>query len=290
MPQPPVRPASAPPAPAPILEHHRDNNRASAAGWDAFDRHRQRVTALIAETAGDRLALVGAGNCNDVDLAALAPLYPEIHLIDLDPEALGRARTRQTAPVQAQLTLHAPVDVSGVYAELPRFRGQTLSPAELEALPDRALARARAGLPDGFATVVSACCLSQLMHSLFIALGRHPQLDALATALGRAHLRFLLSLARPGGRVLLLSDVVSTETFPLRELWGTRPPLALLGEIERSGNFLSGTAMTFIRRLLVSDAPAAALAAGPSEVIEPWLWELSEDLAFLVYGLRIRRR
>ena len=59
-----------------MLGLHRDLNRETAANWAAFERHRQRMTALIAQAPGDRCALLGAGNCNDIDLAAIAPGSP----------------------------------------------------------------------------------------------------------------------------------------------------------------------------------------------------------------------
>jgi hypothetical protein len=283
-----------PPANA-IFDHHRNNNRASAGGWDAFHEHRERLTGLLdAEGGADqRLALIGAGNCNDVDLDRLAPRWQTIHLIDLDSEAVTRGVSRQSAAVQAKLVVHAPIDVSGVYDDLPRMRARTLPAAELAALPDRAVTRALAALPDDagrFDTVVSACCLSQIMHSCFLGLGQHAQLDVVAAALARAHLRTLLSFVRPGGRVVLVSDMVSSETYPVEELWGTRSGDELIAEVERAGNFLSGTARTFIRRLCVTDAAVAALAAGPPTAPPPWLWRLGGDLAFIVYALVLTRR
>ena len=286
-------PGPAKPIANPILEHHLENNRKSAGLWDDFAGHRDKLSALIRQAGGETLAVLGAGNCNDLDLAALAPLYREIHLLDLDPEAVSRARARLPDAVAAKIVVHAPVDLSGSYDRLPAFRGKAMSPAQLTSLPDQATARVLAGLgglAGSFDTVVSACCLSQIMHSCFLALGKHEQLDAVATALARVHLRLLLSLLRPGGAALLVSDMVSSETFPLEEMWGTRPPLVLLAELERTGNFLSGTAATFVKRLFGSDPVAAALVDGTPLLIEPWLWRLGADLSFAVYALSVRRR
>ncbi len=280
-------PPFAPPA---ILDHHRKNNRASAAGWDLFAGHRDRVTGLVREGAEGRLLVLGAGNCNDLELGALASDFSEIHLADLDVDAVGRARARQSPDVAAKLVLHTPVDFSGAYATLPAWKSRSIGSDELLALPTVALERTLAALPRDFDVVVSACCLSQIMHSCFLALGRHPQLEAIAGALARVHVRALLSLARPGGRVLLVSDVVSTETFPLLELWGQRSPLAMLAEIEQAGNFLSGTAPSFIRKLFMTDEVAAGLIAGPPTLVAPWLWHLGDDMSFLVYALQARRR
>jgi hypothetical protein len=288
----PVKPIVTAIAP-PILEHHRDNNRKSAGSWADFTGHRDKMSALIHQAGGETLAVLGAGNCNDIDLAAVAPRFREVHLLDLDAEAVQRARARQPADIAAKLVVHAPLDFSGSYHRLAAVRNKPLTPAQLAGLPDEALARvltALPGLPGHFDTVVSACCLSQIMHSCYLALGRHDQLDGIAAALARIHIRVLMSLVRPGGQALLVSDMVSTETFPLEEMWGAQPPGALLTELERTGNFLSGTAPTFIKRLLATDPVAAQLVGQPPRLGEPWLWRLGPDLSFLVYALSVCRR
>ena len=67
----------------------------SALGHEAsFAEHRARLTREIAERAPasgrGRLCLLGAGNANDVDLELLAKRFAEVHLVDLDRDAVGR--------------------------------------------------------------------------------------------------------------------------------------------------------------------------------------------------------
>jgi hypothetical protein len=201
-----------------------------------------------------------------------------------------RARDRQPPEVARRLVLQAPVDLSGAFAELPALRGKTLSAPELASLGQRALARVLAAVPERFDVVLSACCLSQIMHSCFEAVGRHPQLPAIARALALVHLRSLAELLRPGGRAILATDTVSTETYPLLEMWGSTEPTVLLADLEAAGNFLSGTAASEVRGMLAKDPGIAALCAGPPRLVEPWLWRLSEQLTLLVYAFVIRRR
>jgi hypothetical protein len=289
----PSRTPKPPPIAAPILDHHLENNRKSAGLWEDFGGHRDKVTALVAAAGGETLAVLGAGNCNDLDLVTLSSSYREIHLLDLDRAAVTQARDRLPPAVAAKLVIHAPVDFSGSYARLPGWRRQAFTAPQLAALADDVTQDALAALPGlagRFDTVLSACCLSQIMHSCFLGLGKHAQLEGVAGALARVHVRVLLGLARPGGHALLVSDMVSTETFPLEELWGTRTPLALLGDLEQAGNYLSGTAATFMRRLFTTDPAAAQLVAAPPALLEPWLWRLGPELAFLVYALSVQRR
>jgi hypothetical protein len=270
-----------------LLEFHRDNNRKSAARWSDFSPHRARMTTLALERAGGQsVALLGAGNCNDLDLPALATAYREVHLVDIDREALQRARERLPVEVANKLMLRAPVDLSGVFDRLARLRGKTLSGEELAGVTAAAADRVLVALPERFDQVVSCCLMSQLMHSCYLALDLHPQLEAIGAAVAAAHLRSLVGLARPGGGVAFVSDTVSSESYPLEELWGERPPLRMLEDLEAAGNVQSGTAPTFVRRRLKA---LSADLAGPPRLIEPWLWRLDDSLTFLVYALVLRR-
>src|SRR5690348_15383718 len=54
--------------------------------WDAFAGHRAKVTGLLTSgglPGASRLCVLGAGNCNDVDLAALLRAHREVHLVDV---------------------------------------------------------------------------------------------------------------------------------------------------------------------------------------------------------------
>jgi hypothetical protein len=275
--------------PPDLVALHRELNRETAASWDRFADHRQRVTALALEGSG-RCLVLGAGNCNDLDLDALATHHANVELADVDAEALARARDRQGPETSAKLALRAPVDLSGALGKLERFRRRTLSPAELGALPRACVDAVLASLGTSADTVVSACLLSQLVHTCERALGReHEQLEIVACALVVAHLRVLAQLVRPGGTVVLVTDTVSSETYALEDLWGTRAPLALLDELEATQNFLSGTSPAFLRRTLRTD-PVTGPLGEPPRLVEPWLWRLSERLTLLAYALVWKRR
>src|ERR1700733_9307107 len=66
-------------------------NRATEKSADRFAPHRRRGTALALRAEGGPAAVLGAGNGNDVDLPALASRFEQVHLVDLDGEALRRA-------------------------------------------------------------------------------------------------------------------------------------------------------------------------------------------------------
>jgi hypothetical protein len=132
--------------------------------------------------------------------------------------------------------------------------------------------------------------LSQIVHGCEHLLGpQHPQIQEIGCAVVIAHLRVVAQLTRPGGVALLVTDTVSSDTYPLEELWGTREPWALIDELEETGNHLSGTSPRFLRRLLSGD-PVMAPLVGPPVPVDPWLWRLGPDESYLVYALRLDRR
>jgi hypothetical protein len=277
---------------ADLLGLHRQNNRESAELWQRFAPHRERVTALAlaGDPAGGSLAVLGAGNANDLDLEALAARFDEIHLVDLDAEALERARRRQAPGVAARLVLHAGVDLSGAFDRLSAFGATPATPAELAGLPGRSVERVRAALPRTFDRVVSTCFLSQLLQSAFVALGpRHPQLQIIACALAVAHVRSVVGLLAPGGVGCLVTDAVSTETYPIDELWESQPPFVLLESLEKAGNVFSGTGPAFLRRILATDKDVAPTLRGPARVVEPWRWAFTDERTYLVYALSFTR-
>src|SRR5688572_31213165 len=71
--------------------------------------------ALIPQQpAGGSLCVLGAGKCDDLDLPRLADRFAAIHLVDIDGEAMERARDRQPARVRDAIVLHGDIDVSGL--------------------------------------------------------------------------------------------------------------------------------------------------------------------------------
>jgi hypothetical protein len=277
------------PFPDDLVDFHRRYNRNSESCWAQFADHRALLTGLGRDAGGERLAVLGAGNCNDLDLKALAERYREIHLVDLDEQALAKAYARQTPEVQKALVLHAPVDLSGALDTLAELRHERPTPAQLAALPGKAADHVTLALRGTFDTVMSTCLLSQIMHGARLALGEHPDLELIATALALGHLRSLVRLVRPGGTGIFASDTCSSEMYPaLVERVKQFSPLAVLGRLEETGNILSGTRPSMIFEALTAD-PEIAPRLNPPQLVEPWLWKMGK-LSLLVYGIIFQKR
>jgi hypothetical protein len=279
--------------PAWLVDSQRRSNRASAGAWERFGGHRTRVTELLAGAApaggGGTLALLGAGNANDVDLEALAERYARVSLVDVDPDAVARAIGRQPAPVRERLAAVAPVDLSGALETLASWKGGGPRLPDLAALPDRAHREVMRALGGGFDVAASTGLLSQLLWTCERVLGEeHHMLQPVTLALAVAHLRSLVALARPGGRAVLVTDTASSETYPVEDLFASMGGGPLLDEITRTGVGFRCTNLAFVRQVLREDVTAAPWIADTT-LADPWLWTLVPGQTLLVYGMTIAK-
>jgi hypothetical protein len=283
-------PSPIPNLPAALVNLHRLANRTNAANWERYRGHRERLTELALSGGGDALALLGAGNCNDVDLQVLTERYREVHLVDVDRDAVRGAKARQPSHVASSLVLHAPVDLSGFLGQLPALRVHHPTAGELTALSESSVTRVLTSLPVRFDTVVSTCLLTQLMHGCYCGLGAtHPLLPVIGCAAAVVHLRSVVRLLCPGGTGILVTDVVSSETYPLDEQATREDGLVLLEYLDEVGNVFTGSAVSLVKRILTEDEFVAPLVES-WRLVPPWLWQTGENLTLLVYGVIITRR
>jgi hypothetical protein len=258
-----------------------------------YEGHRRRVTATLLESApagGGRLCLLGAGNCNDVDLPALAARYDEIHLADIDRSAVDRTIQRQEPSIRRQLRPVAPVDLSGMLEPLSAWRDDPPTLAEIERRAASAHERVVDGLPGPFEVVASTCLLTQISWAADHLLGlQHPMLGPARDALLGTHLRALASLTASGGSALVFSDLLSSRTYPLDALAEGADLAVVVRQAAAAGNFYPGANPHLLRRLpRRDDFLAQRIDAG--EWLAPWLWHGPADRIYLVLAIRFRRR
>jgi hypothetical protein len=274
-------------------EHSIRDNAASRDSWEVFRSHRTRVTELLKGAAGSRdsrLCVLGAGNCNDLDLGSLLEVYREIHLVDLDAEALAGGVGRQGYKDGPAVRIHGGVDVTAMLETLAGWSPATsVRDEDLNALVQGPVRSLAAAPPDPFETVASTCLLSQLIASVVRALGEgHPRFLEAIQAVRTGHLRLLSHLVAPGGSGLLLSDLVSSETFPSL---GSVPDESLspvLAHLIHQGNFFHGLNPAVLASFFRTD-PVVAPQVAELELVRPWLWDLGPRL-YAVYALKFRKK
>jgi hypothetical protein len=270
-------------------------NRSTRAHWQHFAPHRTRVQELILTgrelVPGGKFIALGAGNCNDLELRRLLDAFDEVHLVDIDREALSAACERQGVNGAAGLRLHAPVDLTGIAPIVSTWK-RTDTPR----LPDvrHAIdASDKALTPDltgPFDVVLSSCVLSQIVGYATDTLGgdRHPGFADLVRAIRTRHLRLMVDLLKPGGTGLLLCDLVSSDSLDVLPRVPEHELPGLIQKIAREGNFFSGL---FPDALLAALQNKATVATRLRDVrlLPPWLWRLGPRRSFLVYAVRFRR-
>ena len=269
-------------------------NRSALPHEASFAGHRQRLTELIAEVTpagtGQRLCVLGAGNGYDLELPSLAERFDEIHLVDLDADALAGARLRADAVTRARLFCHAPVDLSGLLEDLPRWAELRLTPQDLMDHPRRTaqhLVHVLGSRP--FDTVVSACMLSQMQLSVLRGLGeRHQLFEAVRYTLNLSHMRTLLELTAPGGRALFVTDVSSEQLTALPPSLADADALELLSASSRAGRVFDFAEPHALRAQFLQDPSLVALGR-ISKPGAAWIWQNGPAQRFLVYALELTR-
>ena len=260
----------------PLVQRQQEHNSQTRAGWECVADHRRRVMQLLLPAApveGARLCVLGAGNCNDLDLAGLTEAYAEVHLVDLDAEALGAGVARQQPPAAERIHLHGGCDLSGILDRLAAHQRQPADAEELQQIIDAALA-APPPLAGEFETVASVCLLSQMIHSVVLALGaEHPRFVEVMSAVRLRHLRLVTELLAPGGRAVLVSDVVSSDTCSALATAVEASLPALVRQLIESRNFFHGTNPAVMAQVLRTDSWLSD-RHGPLEITYPWRWDL----------------
>lgn len=279
-----------------LQKHYQQRNEESRDQLRSFQGHREKVMQLITSTATQllkdesakmpSLALLGAGNCLDVDLDQLQKRFETIHLVDVDGDSIAMAASKSASPPQCEL--HAPFDVASPLMSLSR-RDFEVTNAEAMATALQALSAQNIANPILDAdVVVSLCLLSQLIETLSGIIGEnHAAFPNALKALRVGHLRRMLNMLRPGGVAILISDVVSSVTAPeLVEVEDSELP-EMVRKLVGARNFFSGTNPASV---LAELNLLTKTANGPESVhtIDPWKWQLG-DRTYAVYGMRIQK-
>jgi len=262
-----------------LLECERWRNSSTRTSFDGYAHHRAQQMALIAGWRGQRIAVLGAGNCNDLDLTRLAEAFREIHLFDIDARALAGAFERQSDRVQRACHLHER-DLTGVAPLIEGWHRRPPQPLTAQIEGWSALARLvrEAGQ---FDAVLSTCLLSQVAVNLRDFFGLTSTLNTALLAAITGHILLAKTLTKPGGRLLVTSDCI-TDQYPIHAEAAARGAIGAVLHLSQQGAAFPGTNPALIADLL-RDAQFA-----PPELKHAWVWDLNEQ-SYLVYALETAR-
>jgi hypothetical protein len=266
-------------------------NATSRDQWDTFAEHRKLLTAALirgAKPGQSRLCILGAGNANDLDLAALLAAHREVHLVDVDSGALSDGAERQGVAAHPRLRLHGGLDTTAMLGLLSDWTPSSeLRPADFDAMASWPAFRTALVLPGGFDRVASTCVLTQILETAAHALGRdHRQLDDAQKALAAGHLRLMARLAASGGEALVVTDVAKSEMIPGLADLPARELAGLLTDLGRKGNHFRRVHPRQLMAVLRSDPCIGPRVAAASSLM-PWRWRL-HDQTYLVAAISFR--
>jgi hypothetical protein len=273
------------------MGRHLEFNAQSRGLWEGFTDHRARVTRQL-EVSGQpgrsRLCILGAGNCNDLDLPALLKAHGEVSLVDLDHEALARAVERQRVSTHPSLHRLAGIDLTGMLDRFAAWSTTTpIPPRDLTALVEEPTRRVLPALPGPFDLVASTCLLSPLIGNAFHSVGEtHPQFMAVVQSIRAGHLRLLARLAAPGAQALLITDVISSERCPELPDWPDAELPERLAALGRDRNHFHGLSPDVLWSTFEDDPVLHALVA-ERESLPPWRWRL-HNRVYLVWAIRFK--
>lgn len=265
-----------------LIDQEKQRNRESRNLFHTMAAHRRRVTREILRlcNSDSSVCILGAGNCNDLDLIALTSNSTRLVLVDLDQEALEHAQERYVAQAPA-LDVRGNIDLTGVFSTMT---SKATTPARMIAAateftgPD--LGR------DPFHVVVSTCMLSQIILAARSSLPEgSAEFPSLALALRNRHLELMLENTAPGGHALVITDIVSSSTAP--ELLAAKgyELVRLRDELLGRHNHFFGLnphkIEQYVRRHLANRC--CGIQHRP-----PWVWSFG-DRCYLVAGLVLQR-
>jgi hypothetical protein len=273
------------------LERQGSSNTSALPHFEAFRVHREQTTRHIAAHAHPdaRLCVLGAGNAYDLELERLLTQFAEVHLVDIDADAVTRAAARVPAPLRTRLFVHAPIDLSGLFHDIERFARLQVTPEDLMRVPALGAKRIAAALPGPFEVVASTCLLTQLQLSLLSLLGdQHRLFAALRELLSLTHLRTLAQLSKSGGHALLFTDLCEAAVFPPGRPRSDADLPELMNELVAAGHVVHSSHPGLLQHTLRGD-PVLCRAFGPTAPSPPWLWQNGPERRFLVYELALLR-
>ena len=275
----------------PLFEEEFQFNQASRPNWESSQRHRDTVTRYLKRLSpvqGNRLCVLGAGNCNDLDLNQLLQVYGEIHLVDLDQSALEYALEAQNVSEESAVFCHTG-DLTGVGEQLAELsRKEDTSQSLLDEVLEELSGSNPLELPGPFDVVCSTCILSQLILQVIHAIGEtDPRFEELMQAVRAQHYRTVVDLITPGGSGLIVSDFVSSESAADLKQVPDFQFTQYLSQLLSSRNFFHGVHPGILLSQLQGKSPLARQVCN-LEMLPPWRWDLGMR-QYAVAGIRFER-
>jgi hypothetical protein len=258
---------------------------------ERYAGHRRHLSALLTSVGpAPNIGIFGAGNCCDLDPERLTALYQEIHLIDLDAEALERGRESFPRPVRDRVVLHAGIEMSGFVDKLDTWGEAFPDDAEIGRSALIAVQAILQRVGQTFHVVLSDCVLSQLPLSYRRAwIAPRANWERLFSSITAVHLATVVGSVRPGGSGVIACDALGSKAVPelcdIVDASSDTLQSFVFDRVTAKAIRLDPDPATLLRGLQSGRLGAVVESA---QVTAPWLWDTGDIL--LVFGLVFRLR
>jgi hypothetical protein len=277
-------------SPPRATDYHIKLNRNIDGHRERYGGHRENLMRLLATVGGaPSIGIFGAGNCTDLDAEQLAADFEEVHLIDVDGEALERGRESFPPEARDGVVTHGGIDLSGFEDRIDEWGDRFPDKGELGRAAVASIHSILTHVGRTFHVVLSDCILSQLPIAYRRAwVTSRTNWSNLFTAITAVHLGTLVGSLERGGRGAIACDALGSRTAPgLRDLVEADPEVLqrfVKEGLEQGTVSLDPDPSTLLTGLAV---PGLRDLVDSPQVTQPWLWNTGDVL--LVYGLLFRR-
>ena len=237
--------------------------------WQRAARHRQHQTRILTEAAAKvqnpTLTILGAGNCNSIDLPKLRSHFSKIHLVGWDAAAMERGAREQGLQDCGELLIHGGIDLLNASRPSPE------NPAKQPARQSPFLEIEAADV------VASTGILSQMIgQELQMAKSNRDDPEQQISEIRQRHFELIISKTRVSGTGLLIdlitsSEIVSGIADPNRDL------NRLVLDAAKTQQHFSGMNPFAIHHQL-ANSPSIRDTIDEIKISKPWVWDATDSL------------
>jgi hypothetical protein len=278
--------------------------------------HRQEIKFLIEQSMGeinakDEIIILGAGNCDDLDLPYLADKFHTITLADIDNDSMQAAVSGLDPSLQPQIKLLDSLDFTGLDQLIFYSRFQSLlenqAPASqlIAFLEEISLEAGKkpvlAHLKKRYAAVISSAVHTQLFYvhalsdfAVYANLYEKQEIQLIVDAIAglrdfliRQYNGMLFSLAKLNGAVIVWTDIIllDAQTNFINETL-----YALPDEKERAEYMLRLMGSYGIESAVLALQDLNDKMAVEKKLLRSWLWPFNAEKQFMTVGIAGRAK
>lgn len=276
-------------------------NKETRNNFKNYTSHRNRSTDLIlSQEKSGNILIIGAGNCNDIDLKTLSSIFEEVHLLDIDQQALEYGVNNQIGFTE-KIHFHI-ADISQVSNSIDKLIAEPFGSRAKRIIKSLQSLPFNSTLSNSFEMVVSQCLVSQLVYPVYKTIVEEDNpsnvkiFKRLIEELVVSHLKQMAAYLVKGGIGITITDTVSSEDIPDTIQDNQHTLLQILKDVYFNPAYMGYGHNIFgtnIYRLFAEHkmelAPLIDLKAKNALNTPCWKWDFSPERQYIVQAFVFSR-